>query len=91
MDDLRAKREEILQAAYARGVFNIRVYGSVARGDAGPESDIDLIVDIESDRSLFDLIGFQLDLEEFLDHPVGVTTRVDALIRRRVEAQAVPL
>ena len=54
---LMAKREEILQIAARYGAHNVRVFGSVARGEAGPESDIDFLVDMEPGRSLFDLGG----------------------------------
>ena len=91
IDDIRAMRSQILRLAAARGVSNIRVYGSVARGTANSESDIDLIVDVEPECSLIDLAGFQLDMEELLGHSVDVTTRVDSIIRRRVEEQSVLL
>lgn len=54
---LRAQRDEILRLAAGRGVSNIRVFGSVARGDATPDSDIDLLVDFEVRQSGLDLIG----------------------------------
>ncbi len=64
--ELRARRAEILQVAARHGVSNIRVYGSVARGDANRESDVDFLVDIEKGRSLFDLGAFYADLEDLL-------------------------
>ena len=54
---LQEKREDILRIAIKRGVSNIRVFGSVARGEADSKSDIDLLVDLEPGRSLFDLGG----------------------------------
>ena len=59
---LQEKREDILRIATRRGASNVRVFGSVARGDADPKSDIDLLVDLEPGRSLFDLGGLLMDL-----------------------------
>ncbi|MDA8046416.1 MAG: nucleotidyltransferase domain-containing protein [Actinomycetota bacterium] len=60
---LREHRDEILRLAEKRGVSNIRIFGSVARGDATPDSDIDLLVDLEARESGFDLVAFEMDLE----------------------------
>lgn len=73
------------------GVSNIRVFGSVARGDARPDSDIDLLVDFDPGHRGLDLFRFERRVEELLDYPVEVGTQVDDLIRAKVEAQAVPL
>ncbi|MHB8669818.1 MAG: nucleotidyltransferase family protein [Acidimicrobiales bacterium] len=88
---LRAHRGEILRLAARRGVTNIRVFGSVARGDATPDSDIDLLVDFELRDSGLDPFAFAREVEELLGHPVDVGTDVHRVIRERVEAQAVPL
>jgi predicted nucleotidyltransferase len=69
---LRQRREEILRIAAARGARNVRVVGSVARGDALPESDVDLLVDLDGDRDVLDLSGLILDLEEALGRRVDV-------------------
>ena len=56
LDELRRqKRDEILRVAARYGAYNVRIFGSVARGEAGPDSDIDFLVDMEPDRSLFDV------------------------------------
>ena len=55
---LHEKREDILRIASRRGAYNVRVFGSVARGEADAKSDIDLLVDLEPGRSLFDLGDF---------------------------------
>ena len=60
---LHAKQQEIVQLAARHGASHVRVYGSVARGTAGPDSDIDLLVDLEPGRSLIDEIELQQDLE----------------------------
>ncbi len=71
----------------------MRVFGSVARGEAGPESDIDFIVEMESDRSLLDLGGLLYDLEQLLEMEVDVVTEkgLKARFKERVLAEAVPL
>jgi predicted nucleotidyltransferase len=90
---LRAKREDILQTARKYGASNVRVFGSVARGEADEKSDIDLLVDMEKGRSLLDLIGLIMDLESLLGCKVDVVT-VKGLrerIRERVLKEAVAL
>jgi predicted nucleotidyltransferase len=59
-------RPALLAAAARYGASNVRVFGSVARGDARPESDIDLLIDIEPSRSLFELAGLLVELEDIL-------------------------
>ena len=71
----------------------MRVFGSVARGEAGPDSDLDLLVEFDANRSLLDHVALVQDLEELLGTKVHVTTK-EALhwyIRDRVLEQAVPL
>src|ERR1700675_4327183 len=63
---LKANREEILRLASKYGARNVRIFGSVARGEAGPESDVDILVDLEPGRSLFDLGGLLMDLRDLL-------------------------
>ena len=69
---LLEKREDILRVAARRGAFNVRVFGSVARGEADEKSDIDLLVDLEPGRSLFDLGGLLMDLQDLLGHKADV-------------------
>ena len=90
---VRAKREEILRIAAQHGARNVRVFGSVARGDAGPESDIDLLVDMEPGRSLLDLGGLWSDLNELLGRKVDIVTEnsIYWLLRRRILNEARPL
>lgn len=71
LESLRKLRAEILAAVARHGASNVRVYGSVARGEAGPDSDIDLLVDMEDGRSLLDLAGLHLELEDLLGFQVG--------------------
>jgi uncharacterized protein len=63
---LSSRRPALLTAAARHGVSNLRIFGSIARGDAQPESDIDLLVDVEPSRSLFELAGLLVELQEIL-------------------------
>jgi len=90
---LQAKRANILRVAALRGAHNLRVFGSVARGDADAQSDVDFLVDLDPGRSLFDLGGLLMDLRDLLGCPVDVVT-ADGLrqrIRKRVLKEAVAL
>lgn len=91
LEELRARRNEILAIAARYGVFNIRVFGSVARGDTSDGSDVDFLVDIEKGRSLFDLGGFYADLEELLGCEIDVGTQVKPRLREQIEAELVAL
>jgi predicted nucleotidyltransferase len=93
LEDLRARREEILEIAERYGVYDIRVFGSLLHGDATPESDVDLLIKMEKGRSLFDLGGFVYDMTELLGRRVDVAedTTLHWYIRDRVLAEAVPL
>ena len=69
---LRQRRNDLLAAASRRGASNLRVFGSVARGNHDDRSDIDFLVDFESSRSLVDVAGLILDLQQILGVPVDV-------------------
>ena len=83
---LREKRDEILRLCASYGARNLRVFGSVARGEADVGSDVDFLVEMEPGRSLFDLGGLQYDLERLLGRPVDVVTErgLKPRIRNRV-------
>ncbi|MBA2726024.1 MAG: nucleotidyltransferase family protein [Actinobacteria bacterium] len=91
LEMLRERREEILAAVARHGASNLRVYGSVARGEARPASDIDMLVDVEEGRSLLDLAALHLELEDILGFPVELGTDVKPRLRERVRAEAVVL
>jgi predicted nucleotidyltransferase len=75
LHELRAtRREEILALASSRGAKNVRVFGSVARGDIDETSDVDFLVDLDPGRSLLDLCGLQRDLEGLLQSKVDVVS-----------------
>jgi uncharacterized protein len=92
-DLLREKREEILRVAARYGAYNVRVFGSVARGKAGSASDVDFLVDMKPDRSLLDLGGLLMDLQDLLGRDVDIVTEkgLHWYIRDRVLAEARPL
>jgi len=87
------KRDAILALAAKYGASNVRVFGSVAEGEATEASDVDFLVDLEPDRSLFDLGGLLMDLQELLGRKVDVVTEpaLHWYIRERVLHQARPL
>jgi len=93
LDDLREKREEILALAAKHGAGNVRVFGSVARGEAGPESDVDFIVEYTPGVGMFDHIAFMQHLEELLGRRVDVATErtLHWFIREQVLSEAVSL
>ena len=70
----REKKPEILRFAEMYGAHNVRVFGSVARGDNRDDSDIDFLVEFDNGRTLFDLVGLRLDLQELLGATVEVVT-----------------
>ncbi|MGH7249160.1 MAG: nucleotidyltransferase family protein [Pseudomonadota bacterium] len=90
---LREKRAEIARIATRHGALNLRIFGSVARGDAGPKSDIDLLVDVGPVTTAWFPAGLILDLEEMLGRRVEVVTaqglRDD--LREHILREAVPL
>ena len=73
-DIIEAKRDEILTIAASHGARNIRVFGSVARGEDSPVSDIDFLVSLDEGRSLLDLGGLLMDLQDLLGCRVDILT-----------------
>jgi hypothetical protein len=93
VDELRAHHDEIYVIAERHGMSNVRVFGSVARGEATENSDLDLLIDVGEGRGYFAMSGFALDIEELL----GVFTQVATVnglkkhVRDRVLAEAVAI
>jgi uncharacterized protein len=92
-ESLRARREEILRLAARHGASEVRIFGSVARGEAREESDVDFLVEMEPGRSLLDHAALVIDLQDLLARRVDVATvrglRGD--MRDRILTEAVPL
>jgi len=90
---LQENRAEILGLATKYGAYNVRVFGSVARGEADSDSDVDFLVELEPGRSLLDLGGLLMELQELLGCPVDIVTvqGLRSRIRDRVLCEAIPL
>jgi predicted nucleotidyltransferase len=90
---LKARRYQILNLCAKYGASNVRVFGSVARGEADESSDIDLIVDFDPERSLLDHAALWLELQELVGVRVDVVSSrgLKPRIRERVLQEAVPL
>ena len=93
LNDILGRRKEILRIAARHGAHNVRLFGSVVRGDAAADSDVDFLVRLDDDRSLMDHIALIRELEDLIGRRVDVVAE-DALhrvIRARVLAEGVPL
>lgn len=90
---LQAKRQDLLEVAKRHGVTSIRVFGSVARGDDSPESDVDLLVTTGPEVSSWFPAGLVLDLQELLGRRIDVVTEngLNPLLRDQVMAEAIAL
>lgn len=90
---VKEKRGEILRIVARYGAHDVRVFGSVARGEDDRESDVDFLVELEAGRSLLDLGGLQMELEDLLGCRVDVVTvrGLKARIRERVLREAMPV
>jgi len=87
------KRTEILRIASKYGASDVRIFGSVARGEENPESDVDLLVTLEPGRSLLDRASLMLELEKLLGVRVDVATEksLKDRIRRQIIKNAIPV
>jgi len=90
---LREKRDQILAIARQHGARNVRVFGSIARGEGKRDSDLDVLLELEPGRSLLDIIAIKQDLEDLLNTKVDVLTEaaVSPYIRDQVLRQAISL
>jgi hypothetical protein len=93
IEELKEKREEILAVASRHGARKVRVFGSLARGESGRDSDVDFLVELEPGGSLLDVIAIKQDLEELLQRKVDVVTEgaVSPYIRSDILSQAISL
>ena len=93
LNDIRGRRKEILRIAARHGAHNVRLFGSVVRGEAAADSDVDFLVRLDDDRSLIDHIALMQDLEDFFGCKIDVVTEeaLHRLVRDHVLAEAVPL
>ncbi len=90
---LADKREDILRLAQQYGATRLRIFGSVVRGTATEQSDIDFLVAFEPDRSLLDLIGFKQDLQDLLGRKIDVVSEggLSPYLKDRILREAQPL
>ena len=93
LSNILSRRDEILRIAARHGAHDVRVFGSVVRGEAGKDSDVDFLVRLDDDRSLIDHIALMQDLEDFFGCKIDVVTEeaLHWLVRDHVLAEAVPL
>jgi predicted nucleotidyltransferase len=93
LDQVRGQRKTIVQLAAKYGIRRVRLFNSVARGEAGPASDLDVLVDFEPGRSLLDQVGFEQDLETLLGCRVEVVAEggVSPYLEKRILDEALPL
>lgn len=90
---LKSRREEIIRIAAAHGARDVRVFGSVVRGEDSGTSDVDFLVKMESGRTLFDLVGLTQALATALGRKVDVLTEggVSPYLKDRILTEAAPL
>jgi uncharacterized protein len=90
---LQQKRQQVLEIAEGHGARNVRLFGSVARGEATETSDLDLLIEMDSGRGLLDVIAIKQDLEELLGCKVDVVTEaaISPYLRDKVLHEAVSL
>jgi len=93
MTDIQKRRSEILRVAEAHGARNVRLFGSVVRGQTDPNSDLDLLVQFEDDRSLLDHVALKQELEDLLGCRVDVVEdqALHHALRDRILSEAVDL
>lgn len=92
-EQMRSRRDEILRIARANGATRVRVFGSIARGTARPDSDLDLLLELEPGRHLLDLVAIKQDLEDLLGREVHVVTQaaISPYMRDAIMREVTPL
>jgi len=93
LEIIQDRKEQILALAAKYGASNVRIFGSVANGTADEKSDIDFLVDLEKDRSLFDLGGLLMELQGLFNRKVDVVTEngLHWYIKERIISEAKPI
>ena len=92
-DEVQRKKGEILAVARQHGIINMRSFGSVVRGEDSPQSDIDFLVELEDGRTLFDMGGAVVKLEELLGRKIDIVTErgLHWYLREKIMKEAQPL
>ena len=92
-EEITRRRSAILEIAARHGARHVRIFGSVARGEAGPDSDLDVLVEMDADRGLLDLVALERELQDFLGSPVDVVADggISPYLNDRIHAEAVAL
>jgi len=90
---IKDKRREILRIAASHGAENVRVFGSAARGEAGPNSDLDILIKLAPGRTLLDIVAIKQDLQDLLGFDVDVVTEasISPHIKEQVLKEAASL
>ena len=93
IEQIRCQRDAILRLAARYGIRKARLFGSIVRGESGPNSDVDVLVDFEPGRSLLDQVGFEQDLETLLGCKVDVVVEggISPYLESRILQEAQPL
>jgi predicted nucleotidyltransferase len=93
IEELRERREQILDIARRHGARRVQVFGSLARDESGRDSDVDFLIELEPGKTLLDIIAMKQDLEDLLERKVDVVTEraVSPYIRDEILAQAISL
>jgi len=93
LDFIKSRREMILSIACLHGAHNLRIFGSYARGDERSDSDLDILADIDPDRSLLDQVALIRELQELLNMNVDLVEPacLHSFIRESILSEAIPL
>lgn len=93
IEELKERREQILGIAERHGARRVQVFGSLARGKSGKDSDVDFLIELKPGKTLLDIIAMKQDLEDLLQCKVDVVTQnaVSPYIRDEIVAQAISL
>lgn len=92
-EQMRVAREKAREILQQNGIIRAAFFGSIVRGELTDESDIDILVEFEGHKSLLDLAGLKLDLEDALERPVDLLTyrSIHPLLKERILAEQVPI